>query len=124
MVKGEADDLIRRIENLELKQLHAQKEKIKNREKKIRLIGADKLYTHSPEDLVIEAEEKKPIKDSVNSVLDKFPERRDSIFALHEQGYKKVQIAKILGISRYIVGREIKKAENELKEKFEGGING
>ena len=62
MVKGEADDLIRRIENLELKQLHAQKEKIKNREKKIRLIGADKLYTHSPEDLVIEAEEKKPIK--------------------------------------------------------------
>lgn len=89
MIQGEANDLIRRIENLEIKQLHAQREKIRNREQRIRLIGRDKLYSQSPEDIVIEKEERIPLQRAINTTIDKFTERRDNAFSLYEQGYKK-----------------------------------
>ena len=57
MVEGEADDLIRRIEELERKQLQAQAKSSSRRREKIRLVGMDKLYTHGPEEIVIEQEE-------------------------------------------------------------------
>ena len=105
--------------------LHSQKEKIRNREQRIRLIGRDRLYTHSPEDLLIEKEEQRPMRESIQSTLDKFTERREKIFSLHEQGYKHVEIAKMMGISRFIVGREVKIAEEELKKRLtEDGYNG
>ena len=110
------------MENLEIKLEHSQKEKIKNREKRIRVIGRDKMYTHSPEEIIIEEEEKNRLHKSIQSTIDKFTTRRDKIFALHEQGYKNVEIAKMLGISRHIVGREVNKAEDELRNKL-GGFN-
>ena len=91
MIQGEANDLIRRIENLEIKQLHAQKEKIRNREQKIRLIGRDQLYSKSPEDIVIEKEERKPLQRAIQNTIDKFTERRDNAFSLHECGYKNTE---------------------------------
>jgi len=118
MIQGEANDLIRRIENLEIKQLHAQREKIRNREQRIRLIGRDKLYSQSPEDIVIENEERKPLQRAIANVTDKFTKRRDNAFSLHECGYKNTEIADIMGVSRYIVGREIQIAEKELRERL------
>lgn len=115
MIQGEADDLIRRVENLEIKQLHAQKEKIKNREQRIRLIGKDQLYSKSPEDIVIEKEERRPLQQAINCVIDKFTRRRDEAFTLHECGYTNTDIANIMGVSRYVVGRELKAAEQELR---------
>ena len=124
MIEGEANDLIRRIENLEIKQEHAQKEKVRNREKRIRMIGRDKLYSRSPEDIVCEEEERKPLKNSIEETLDKFTDRRSNAYSLHEQGYKNVEIADIMGVSRFVVGREIKGAEEELRNKLmEDGFN-
>lgn len=125
MIQGEANDLIRRIENLEIKQLHAQREKIRNREQRIRLIGRDKLYSQSPEDIVIEREERTPLRRAIDTTIDKFTERRDNAFSLYEQGYKKTEIADIMGVSRHIVGREIRIAEQELRDRLtEDGFNG
>ena len=61
MINGEADDLIRRIEALEYKLLRSQKERIKLREEKIRVIGRDKLYTMSPENYIVLKEKNKSI---------------------------------------------------------------
>ena len=125
MIQGEANDLIRRIENLELKLLHNQKEKAKNRQEKIRLIGRDKLYVMSPEDIVVENERISPYRKSIQSVEDKFPPRRNKAFSLHECGLKNVEIAKEMGVSRYIVGREVNRAEQELRDQFtEDGLHG
>ena len=83
------------------------------------------MYSHSPEDIVVEQEDRKPLQESIQSAFSKFPDRRDRIFSLHECGYKNVEIAEMLGISRHIVGREVNRAEQELKDKFtEDGLNG
>lgn len=125
MIQGEANDLIRRIENLEIKQLHSQREKIRNREQRIRLIGRDRLYSQSPEDIVIEKEEQQPLRRVIEDAINQFTLRRDNAFSLYEQGYKKTQIADIMGVSRYVVGREIQIAEQELRDRLmEEGFNG
>ena len=103
---------------------HAQKEKIKNREKRIRLIGRDKLYSRSPEEIVIDEEERRPLRNTIDSVIDSFTQRQERAFSLYEQGLKKVDIAKEMGTSRYVVTREIKEAEQELKRRLvEEGYN-
>lgn len=61
------------------------------------------------------------MRESIQSTLDKFTERREKIFSLHEQGYKNVEIAEMMGLSRFIVGREIKLAEQELRKQLKRG---
>ena len=88
------------------------------------MIGRDWLYTKSPEEIVIEQEERRPLQNSVQSALNKFPRRRDEAFSLYEQGNKKVEIADMMGVSRFVVGREIKEAERQIREQLaEDGIN-
>jgi len=70
---------------------------------------------------VIEREENIPLRRTIQSTLDKFSDRRDRIFSLHEQGYKNVEIAKMMGLSRFIIGREIKLAEQELRKQLKRG---
>lgn len=83
------------------------------------------MYSHSPEDIVIEQEERKPLQQSIQAAFSRFPNRREQIFSLHECGYKNVEIADLLGVSRHIVGREVSKAEEELRDKFtEDGFDG
>jgi len=82
------------------------------------MIGRDRLYTMSPEDILIEKERIRPYRDAIQSATDKFTPRRERAFTLHELGLKNVQIADEMGVSRHIVGREIKRAEEELREQF------
>ena len=78
----------------------------------------------SPEDILIEKERIRPYRDSIQTATDKFPPRRERAFTLHELGLKNVEIADEMGVSRHIVGREIKGAEQELREQFtEDGLN-
>ena len=83
------------------------------------------MYSKSPEDIVIEKEERRPLQRAINTAINKFTQRRDNAYALHECGYKNTEIADIMGVSRYIVGREIQQAEKQLREQLtEDGFNG
>lgn len=121
MIEGEANDLIRRIEVLEYKLLRSQKEKIKLREDKIRVIGRDKLYTMSPEDYLIIKEMHKPIINAEERVYKRLPDRTRQIYLLKEQGLTQEEIAKRFNIHRSTVSREIKRAVNALKKEISGG---
>lgn len=121
MIEGEANDLIRRIEVLEYKLLRSQKEKIKLREDKIRVIGRDKLYTMSPEDYLIIKEMHKPIINAEERVYKRLPDRTRQIYLLKEQGLTQEEIAKRFNIHRSTVSREIKRAVNAFKKEISGG---
>lgn len=121
MIEGEANDLIRRIEFLEYKLLRSQKEKIKLREDKIRVIGRDKLYTMSPEDYLIIKETHKPIINAEERVYKRLPDRTRQIYLLKEQGLTQEEIAKRFNIHRSTVSREIKRAVNAFKKEISGG---
>ena len=121
MIEGEANDLIRRIEVLEYKLLRSQKEKIKLREDKIRVIGRDKLYTMSPEDYLIIKEMHKPIINAEERVYKRLPDRTRQIYSLKEQGLTQEEIAKRFNIHRSTVSREIKRAVNAFKKEISGG---
>lgn len=121
MIEGEANDLIRRIEVLEYKLLRSQKEKIKLREDKIRVIGRDKLYTMSPEDYLIIKEMHRPIINAEERVYKRLPDRTRQIYLLKEQGLTQEEIAKRFNIHRSTVSREIKRAVNAFKKEISGG---
>lgn len=121
MIEGEANDLIRRIEVLEYKLLRSQKEKIKLREDKIRVIGRDKLYTMSPEDYLIIKEMHKPIINAEERAYKRLPDRTKQIYLLKEQGLTQEEIAKRFNIHRSTVSREIKRAVNAFKKEISGG---
>ena len=121
MIEGEANDLIRRIEVLEYKLLRSQKEKIKLREDKIRVIGRDKLYTMSPEEYLIIKEMHKPIINAEERVYKRLPDRTRQIYLLKEQGLTQEEIAKRFNIHRSTVSREIKRAVNAFKKEISGG---
>lgn len=121
MIEGEANDLIKRIEVLEYKLLRSQKEKIKLREDKIRVIGRDKLYTMSPEDYLIIKEMHKPIINAEERVYKRLPDRTKQIYLLKEQGLTQEEIAKRFNIHRSTVSREIKRAVNAFKKEISGG---
>lgn len=121
MIEGEANDLIRRIEVLEYKLLRSQKEKIKLREDKIRVIGRDRLYTMSPEDYLIIKEMHKPIINAEERVYKRLPDRTKQIYLLKEQGLTQEEIAKRFNIHRSTVSREIKRAVNAFKKEISGG---
>lgn len=121
MIEGEANDLIRRIEVLEYKLLRSQKEKIKLREDKIRVIGRDRLYTMSPEDYLIIKEMHRPIINAEERVYKRLPDRTRQIYLLKEQGLTQEEIAKRFNIHRSTVSREIKRAVNAFKKEISGG---
>lgn len=127
MIQGEANDLIHRIEHLEHNQLRAQAAKVKHREDKIRVIGSDKLYTHSPEDIVIERLERKRISNAEKKVLNNIPIRSQRFYFLRDIGLNYTDIAKVFDLHRTTVSRELKKVNDnlkkEFKEIFKGGDN-
>lgn len=116
MINGEADDLIWRIEKLERNQLKAQVAKVKHREDKIRVIGADKLYTHSPEEIVINKIEREKISNKEGEILNSLSKRSQSFYYLREQGLLHKEIARIFNVSRRTVGMDLQKTRNKLKE--------
>ena len=121
MIQGEADDLIKRIEALEYKLLRSQKEKIKLREEKVRIIGRDKLYTVSPEDYLILKDKEKKLKHLEEIALKKLSKREREIFFLKEQGLTQEEIAKKFGVHRSTISRENKKAIETIKNEISGG---
>ena len=116
MIQGEADDLIWRIEKLEKNQLKAQAAKIKHREDRIRMIGTDKLYTHSPEEIVIEKISREKVNNIENKILQSLPERSRRFYYLREQGLLHREIAAICNVSRRTVGMDLQKTLYKLKE--------
>lgn len=127
MIEGEANDLIRRIERLEFNQLRAQGAKVKHREDRIRVIGSDKLYTHSPEDIVINNLDREQIANAEKKVLDKLSKRSLDFYLLKERGLKFTDIGKLYKIHRSTVSRSVKKTIETIKEGLEhiksGGEN-
>ncbi len=118
MTREEADEFIRRIETLEYKLERAQKEKVRTRKEKIRMIGRDKLYTRSPEDIVIEQMSKRKFNALEDSIRNSMSERTKQVYDLNELGVKQVDIARQLGISQPTVHREIKSAKNAIKDSY------
>ena len=116
MVEGEADDLIRRIEELERKQLQAQAKSSSRRREKIRLVGMDKLYTHGPEEIVIEQEEKEEWRRKNRRVLRKLPPPQGYIYARRIEGFTQVEISKELKVSQTTVSRRMGEATQTIKK--------
>lgn len=118
MINGEADDLIRRIEALEYKLLRSQKERIKLREEKIRVIGRDKLYTMSPENYIVLKEKNKSILQAEDRAFNTLPERTKRIYLLKEQGLTQQEIANKFNVHRSTISREIKRTINALQKEI------
>ena len=118
MVDGEANDLIHRIEHLEHNQLRAQAVKVRNRKDRIRVIGKDKLYTHSPEEIVIEKLDREQISRAENKVLNTLPKRSQEFYFLKEIGEDYSEIAKRFNIHRTTVSRDLKRTEDLLRKEF------
>lgn len=118
MIQGEADDLIRRIEHLNNNQLKAQAAKVKNREDRIRIIGSDKLYTHSPEDIIIEKLDREQISRAENSVLKRLSKRSLDFYLLKSDGMKFTEIGKMYKVHRSTVSRDVKRTNGMLKEEL------
>ena len=116
MIQGEADDLIWRIEKLEKNQLKAQTAKVKHREDKIRMIGSDQLYTHSPEEIVINKIERERVNNAEKNVLESLSQRSRNFYYLREQGLLHREIAEICHVSRRTVGMDLQKTIHKLKE--------
>ena len=125
MIQGEANDLIHRIEHIEHNQLRAQGVKIKNRLDRIRVIGSDKLYTHSPEDVVIEKMDREQINRAEEKVLNRISPKSREIYFLREKGLLHREIAKILKSERSTITKSLtnikKELYSELKPFYIGG---
>ncbi len=118
MIQGEADDLIHRIEHLEHNQLRAQGVKIKRREDRVRVIGSDMLYTHSPEEIVINKIDKERVRMAEDSVLKRLSPRHQNIYMLKEQGYLHREIADELNLERSTVTKNLLYTKRKLQEAF------
>ena len=118
MIQGEADDLIHRIEHLEHNQLRAQGVKIKRREDRVRVIGSDMLYTHSPEEIVINKIDKERVRRAEDSVLKRLSPRHQNIYMLKEQGYLHREIADELNLERSTVTKNLLYTKRKLQEAF------
>lgn len=119
MIEGEADDLIKRIELLEFKLERAQKEKARTRKEKIRLIGRDKLYTKSPEDIIVEDIMRSKFNAFEESTRDKMSNRTRQVYDLNDIGKKQIDIAKELGVSQPTVHRELNTAKKIIEDSYE-----
>lgn len=115
MIQGEANDLIHRIEHLEHNQLRAQGVKIRNRMDRIRVIGSDKLYTHSPEDIVIEKMDREQINIAEERALNKVSKKCRDIYYLREMGLLHREIADILKSERSTITKNLSNIKKELK---------
>lgn len=127
MIEGEANDLIRRIEHLEWNQLRAQTAKVRHREDRIRVIGSDKLYTHSPEDIVIEKLDREQVSRAEDDVLKRLSKRSVGFYLLKESGLKYTDIGKMYNLHRSTVSRDIKRTIEMIRKELEpikyGGEN-
>lgn len=119
MIQGEANDLIRRIEHLNNNQMKAQAAKIKNREDRIRVIGSDKLYTHSPEEIIIEKMDREQVSRAEKRVFNSLSQRSKKFYLLHDDGLNYTNIAKLFNIHRSTVSRDVKKIKEKLKEELQ-----
>ncbi len=116
MIQGEANDLIHRIEHLEINQLRAQGAKVKSRVDRIRLIGSDRLYTKSPEDIAIENIDREEIRKAEEEALKRLSKRSKEIYFLREIGLPQSKIGELMSINKSTVCRDLKKTDTLLKD--------
>ena len=119
MIQGEANDLIHRIEHLEINQLRAQGVKVKNRTDKIRLIGKDMLYSRSPEEIAIDNIDKEEIAKAEAEVIKRLSKRCRNVYFLREIGMSQSEIGEMVGVNKSTVCRDLKKANTLLKDTLE-----
>ena len=124
MIEGEAKDLIHRIEHLEHNQLRAQAVKVRNRLDKIRVIGSDRLYTRSPEDIVIDELDKQEIRDAEERVLKRISNKSKEIYLLRDDGLYHKDIASILNAERSTITKNLLSTKAKLRKEFEVIKNG
>lgn len=118
MIQGEADDLIHRIEHLEHNQLRAQIVKVRNRMDRVRVIGSNRLYTHSPEDIVIEKIYREKIQEAENSVLKRLSEKDREIYFLRDIGLYHKDIAKMTNLCRSSITKKLINTNKELRKEL------
>ena len=119
MIQGEANDLIYRLERLAYYEKLAQAVKIKRREDKVRVMGSDKLYTQSPEDIVINKLDKEQIRRAEEKALAKVSERRKDAYFLNELGLTQKEIGEIHDVNQSTICRDIDIVNKHLKEELE-----
>ena len=124
MIQGEADDLIHRIEHLEHNQLRAQTVKVRNRTDRVRVIGSNRLYTHSPEEIVIEKIYKERIQEAENNVLKRLSDKDREIYFLRDIGLYHKDIAKITNLCRSSITKKLIHANKELRKELLSILNG
>ena len=118
MIEGEANDLIHRIEHLEHNQLRAQVAKVKNRTDRVRVIGSNRLYTHSPEDIVIEKIYREKIQEAENNVLKRLSIKDREIYFLRDIGLYHKDIAKITNLCRSSITKKLIYTNKELRKEL------
>lgn len=91
---------------------------------RIRVIGSDRLYTHSPEDIVIENMDREEISRAEEKVLNKISKRKRDAYYLKQDGSSYQDIGDILGIDKSTACRDVHKVKNDLKSAFEEINNG
>lgn len=82
------------------------------------MIGRDRLYTQSPEDVIVEREMRNKFENFESKVRDTLLERTRQVYDLHDIGTKQKDIANQLGISQPTVHREIATAKKVMEENF------
>ena len=122
MVKGEADDLIKRLHKLAVKEELAQRGKVIRRNQRVRMCNNDQLYSRSPEDIALRNIYREKINRAEKRVMDNLNIRSKQIFELRDQGEKLTDISKIIGLHISNVSRDYSKTIEKLKEEFKNTL--
>lgn len=76
------------------------------------------LYTHSPEEIVINKIDKERVRRAEDSVLKRLSPRHQNIYMLKEQGYLHREIADELNLERSTVTKNLLYTKRKLQEAF------
>jgi len=82
------------------------------------MIGRDRCFSRSPEDVYIEEEMNRVYNAIEQSIRDSLPDRTKQVYDLNDIGKKQKEIADKLGVSQPTVSRELKEAMSIFAEEL------
>lgn len=106
-IEGEADKFLRRLKRLERLEERAQQAKVDSRVGRIKIMGRDKFYSHSPESVLISKESSRLNAEGIRR-LHSMSATNQEIYNLWVDGYfTQREIGDMFGISQPSVSRII-----------------
>lgn len=112
LLQEEGEEYIKMMTALARREDHAHREKTVNRVERVCVLSQDKLYTHSPEEILLAKERDKALRRTIERVRDSMSERDKQVY----DGYvldrlSQQEIADKLEISQSSVSRILANAE-------------